>query len=34
VELLNILGAPNYNVALYPRDGFHLRLDVTWAFID
>lgn len=34
VELLNILGAPYYNVALYPRDGFHLRLDVTWAFID
>ncbi|HZK76793.1 MAG TPA: hypothetical protein VFD13_07790 [Candidatus Kapabacteria bacterium] len=34
IELLNILGAPYYNVALYPRDGFHLRLDVTWAFID
>lgn len=34
VELLNILGAPYYNVALYPRNGFHLRLDVTWAFID
>ncbi len=34
VELLNILGAPYYNVALYPRNGFHFRLDVTWAFID
>ena len=34
MEFLNILGAPYYNVSLYPRDGFHWRLDVTWAFID
>ncbi len=34
MEFLNILGAPYYNVSLYPRDGFHWRLDVTWAFLD
>jgi len=34
MEFLNILGAPHYNVAIYPRDGFHWRLDVVWAFID
>ena len=33
-EFLNILGTPYYNVALYPRNGFHWRLDVTWAFLD
>jgi hypothetical protein len=33
-EFLNILGAPYYNVSLYPRSGFHWRLDVTWAFLD
>jgi hypothetical protein len=31
---LNILSEPYYNVSLYPRTGFHWRLDVTWAFLD
>lgn len=34
MEFLNVTGAPYYNVALYPRDGFHWRLDVVWAFLD
>ncbi len=34
MEFLNILSAPDYNVTLYPRDGFHWRLDVVWAFLD
>ncbi len=34
MEFLNVVGAPYYNVALYPRDGFHWRLDVVWAFLD
>lgn len=34
MSLLNILGAPYYNVSLYPRQGFHWRVDVTWAFLD
>jgi hypothetical protein len=34
MSFLNILGAPYYNVALYPRDGFHWRIDVVWAFLD
>ncbi len=34
MSFLNILGAPYYNVSLYPRPGFHWRLDVTWAFLD
>ena len=33
-EFLNILSAPYYNVSIYPRPGFHWRLDVTWAFLD
>lgn len=31
---LNILSAPYYDVSIYPRTGFHWRLDVTWAFLD
>ena len=34
MSFLNILSAPIYNVAVYPRDNFHWRLDVTWAFLD
>ncbi len=34
MEFLNVLGAPYYNTALYPRDGFHWRIDVVWAFLD
>ena len=34
ISLLNLLGTPYYNVAIYPRDGFVFRLDVTWAFLD
>ncbi|GEM_PF-2372336 len=34
MSFLNILSTPYYNVALYPRDGFHWRIDVVWAFID
>ncbi len=34
MEFLNVLGAPYYNTTFYPRDGFHWRLDVVWAFLD
>ncbi|HEY3875187.1 MAG TPA: hypothetical protein VGM92_06895, partial [Candidatus Kapabacteria bacterium] len=34
MEFLNVTSAPDYNVTLYPRDGFHWRLDVVWAFLD
>jgi len=34
MSFLNILGADYYNVALYPRNGFHWRIDVKWAFLD
>jgi hypothetical protein len=34
MSFLNILSASYYNVAIYPRDGFHWRLDVSWAFLD
>ncbi|MEI8133447.1 MAG: hypothetical protein WCH46_00045 [bacterium] len=34
ISFLNILSAPYYNVAIYPRSGFQVRLDVTWAFLD
>ncbi|MDP4199499.1 MAG: hypothetical protein Q8902_08010 [Bacteroidota bacterium] len=34
LSLLNILSTPYYNVSIYPRPGFHWRLDVTWAFLD
>ena len=33
-SFLNILSTPYYNVGIYPRPGFHWRLDVTWAFLD
>jgi len=34
MSFLNVTGAPYYNVSLYPRLGFHWRIDVTWAFLD
>ncbi|HWF45046.1 MAG TPA: hypothetical protein VG537_10425, partial [Candidatus Kapabacteria bacterium] len=34
MSFLNIIGTPYYNVSIYPRSGFHWRLDVTWAFLD
>jgi len=34
MSFLNILGAPYYNTAIYPRAGFQWRVDVTWAFLD
>ena len=34
MSLLNIIGTPYYNVSIYPRTGFHWKLDVTWAFLD
>ncbi len=34
MEFLNVLGAPDYSTTLYPRNGFHWRLDVVWAFLD
>lgn len=34
MSFLNILGAPYDNTSLYPRDGFHWRIDVVWAFLD
>ncbi len=34
MSFLNLLSTPYYNVGLYPRPGFHWRLDVTWAFLD
>ncbi len=34
VSFLNLLGQTYYNAAIYPRNGFTFRLDVTWAFLD
>jgi hypothetical protein len=34
MSFLNVLSAGYYNVALYPRNGFHWRIDVKWAFLD
>ncbi len=34
MAFLNILGTPYDNTSLYPRDGFHWRLDIVWAFLD
>lgn len=34
VSFLNLLGQTYYNTAIYPRNGFTFRIDVTWAFLD